>query len=764
MHNTRLKSLFLSVLFLVILSPRIAHSASKPTDTSLADTTITVDKVQVTAIKQGKVLREEALAASIVGSQMIRRGGVNALKNLSQAVPNLHIPDYGSRMTSSIYVRGLGARIDQPVMGLNVDNVPMMNKNTFDMELADAERIEVLRGPQSTLYGRNTMGGVINVYTLSPMLYQGTRLSTEYSSGNSYRFRASTYHKLADDLAISIAGFYNHEGGFFTNNFTGEKCDWERMGGGRWKTQWRLNKHWSIDNTLSITSLNQGGYPYAYMGEDKTNAEGEVIIRHGEIAYNNPCGYRRTTLTDGITLRYDGDKVSVSSITSYLYSDDRMLLDQDFTPEDYFTMRQSSTEHALTEDIVIRSRHAGKYQWLAGIFGFYRNLKLSAPVYFKRTGIQRMIIDNANRNGMGIHYAWDEGVAPQWELPLYSDFRNPSFGGAIYHESRLRLGRWSLTAGVRIDTEHTQLKYHSQASLPYHLTFNDKTFDNVAEVNDRNQFSHTYTEVLPKFSTMYHFDTQRNLYLSIARGYKAGGFNTQIFSDILQQKLMNLMASGSTFKDTDIMSYKPEYSWNYEFGGHFMCMEGVIRGDFALFYLDIKDQQLTVFPPGKGTGRMMKNAGKSRSYGAEVALRIAPWRSLDVNVTYGYTNAKFKDFDDGKHNHKGNYVPYSPQHTLSANVEWTHPTGVSWLGDVILQGGVQATGKVFWNEANTLHQPFYALWNAAVGVEHRHYSLMIWGRNLTDTSHDVFYFMSMGNEFVQRGRPRTFGITLNINI
>ena len=123
-----------------------------------ADTVIVVDNVQVTAIKQGLVLRSEPVAATIVGSRAIERQHVDALKNLSQYVPNFHAPDYGSRMTSSIYVRGLGARIDQPVVGLNIDNVPVLNKNNFDTEIADAERIEVLRGPQSTLYGRNTMG------------------------------------------------------------------------------------------------------------------------------------------------------------------------------------------------------------------------------------------------------------------------------------------------------------------------------------------------------------------------------------------------------------------------------------------------------------------------------------------------------------------------------------------------------------------------------------------------------------------------------
>ena len=113
----------------------------------------------------GTYARNRPVRASVVGRETIERRGVTAIKELSQLVPNFHIPDYGSRMTPSVYVRGLGARIDQPVMGLNVDNVPYLSKDDYDFDLADIERVEVLRGPQSTLYGRNTMGGVMNIYT-----------------------------------------------------------------------------------------------------------------------------------------------------------------------------------------------------------------------------------------------------------------------------------------------------------------------------------------------------------------------------------------------------------------------------------------------------------------------------------------------------------------------------------------------------------------------------------------------------------------------
>ena len=395
-------------------------------------------------------------------------------------------------------------------------------------------------------------------------------------------------------------------------------------------------------------------------------------------------------------------------------------------------------------------------------FGFYRHGVMEAPVHFKRTGIEELIVKNANEH-LGAIWNEEYSISAD-ELPLYSDFRMPVYGGAVYHESNLRLGRWRLTAGIRFDVEHTSLAYHSRTDMDYFVSKEGGApAPKRISIDEGNRIAHTYCEVLPKVSLLYAFDEVRNLYISVAKGYKAGGFNTQMFSDILSEKLKWRMA-GSQYDEADLMSYEPEYSWNYELGGHFSCMDGAVRGDFAVFYIDVRDQQLTIFPEGQSTGRMMTNAGRTRSVGAEAALQFAPWRSLEINTAYGYTDARFVRYDNGIEDFKDNRIPYAPQHTLSAQAAWTLPTGVKWLGDVVLQAGVRCAGRIWWNEENTLSQPFYALADASVRFEHKHYSLDIWGRNLGGARYDVFYFKSIGNEFVQRGRPRTFGITLNINI
>ncbi len=532
---------------------------------------MTVERVQVTAIKQGLVLRHQPVAASVVGRERIERQGIRSLKDAASLVPNFHMPDYGSRMTSSLYVRGLGARIDQPVVGLNVDNVPYMNKDAYDFDLADIERIEVLRGPQSTLYGRNTMGGVINIYTLSPLTYEGARIGMEYGSGNTWRVRASSYFRIAPDVGVSVAAHYGSSDGFYTNDFTGHKCDWERSGGGRFRVQWAVRDGLRIDNTLAFGDLRQGGYAYAFAG--RTTDEplpGEYAPTPGRIAYNDPCSYRRTTLSDGFTVRADLGGCSLSSITSYQYLDDEMVLDQDFLPLSYFTLTQARTEHALTEDVVVRSRDDGVYRWLAGAFGFVRHMRMEAPVTFLKDGIDNLILSHIRSEE--IRAWWGTPDSPTDEFLLDSRFRNPSWGAALYHESTLVLGRWRLAAGLRVDYEHGRLDYRSATASDYTTqTVSDGLiYPHRIAIDNDDALRLSFTEVLPRFSAQVRLGAERRstLYASVAKGYKAGGFNTQMFSDVLQQQMMKQMGIGTLGDVADIVTYKPEKSWNYELGSH----------------------------------------------------------------------------------------------------------------------------------------------------------------------------------------------------
>ena len=133
--------------------------------------------VVVSTAKEHASLRNQPLSSTSLGAGQLQEKGINGIKDLTANIPGLFIPNYGSRLTSSIYLRGVGSRIGTPAIGMYVDDIPLANMSSMDQDLSDADRIDVLRGPQGTLYGHNTIGGLIRVYTKNPMSYQGTDIT-----------------------------------------------------------------------------------------------------------------------------------------------------------------------------------------------------------------------------------------------------------------------------------------------------------------------------------------------------------------------------------------------------------------------------------------------------------------------------------------------------------------------------------------------------------------------------------------------------------
>ena len=742
---------------------------AKATDNeSKVDTLISVDKVQITAIKQGSELRREAVAASILSGRTLEMRGVSAVKEVMTDIPNLFMPDYGSRTTSSIYVRGMGTRIDQPVVGMNIDNVPLADKNLYDTELPDIERIEFLRGPQATLYGRNTMGGVINVYTLSPLTYQGVRLRADYGSRNAFRVAASSYNKLGEKFGFSVSAQYFRHDGYWRNLYDNSLCDKENSGNFRTKFQYREGAL-SIDNTLAFSIVEQGGYPYEYIGSPNPDKHREELV--GKICYNEPCTYGRIALNDGLSIRYEFEKFSLASLTSYQYMNDRMHIDNDFLPEYYFTLEQRKQQHQIAEDFVLRSKEEGRYRWLAGVYGFFKRENMQAPVTFGPTGIERLILDNINNNS-------DDDGDLRWgdldgngsdKLLLDSNFTTQNSGIAAYHRSELHLGRWRLALGLRLDYELVQMLYRTTTDTCRSF-FPDDTSKEPYTIHTKIDYSDIlsrgFFEFLPSFSASVDLDAKgRNmLYLSASKGYKAGGYNTQMFSEVLQRKLKNSMGLSQNIDVDQLCAYDPEHSYNLELGGHFGTKDGVFTADASLFYIECVDQQLTIFPNEDSTGRMMTNAGRTRSFGAEVSATARLAKTLVLSGSYGYTNAKFKKFVSGGVNYAGNFIPYAPKNSLSLRLMQTVPFRSQWIDRMVLSVGATGAGRIYWNEANDVSQPFYALLEGSVRFEGEKWAVDLWCKNATNTKYSVFYFESMGNRFVQRGRQMTGGVRVMINI
>lgn len=789
------------------------------------DTTRVIDIEEVIVIatpKENNRLRQQPLSATSFSQGDMRNNSVTSVKSLSGLVPNLFIPDYGSKLTTSVYVRGIGSRINTPAVGLYVDNIPFIDKSAFDFNYSDIERIDVLRGPQGTLYGRNTMGGLIRVFTKSPFSYQGTDISLGAATYNNYKASVNHYHRISDNFAFSAGAFYEHEGGFFENVArNNEKIDKGDEVGGRMRAIWLPKDNLKLDFTVNYEYSNQGGYPYQLVNISENDIYYQDLKGDlGKVAYNNECGYMRHLLNGGLNLEHQADNFILSSVTGFQYLKDEMNLDQDFTRKNVYTMSQRQNSKTISEEIVLKSKPGRRWQWTTGVSGFYQWLDTEGPVTFHEDGVNWLnntINSNANK------YMPEIPMGPTMSMKMvFSDvingntlnipgyFKTPVFNTAIFHQSTFNdlfgAEGLSFTVGLRMDYENLKMNYNSGVNYTHTYSLSGDMGSRKITMIPETEFSqnvkyegdlgHDYIQLLPKFAIQYDFNNNNNIYATVSKGYRSGGYNIQMFSDILQndmksnnmsdvakktietldkmpagmiseemkQKIIGMMNGMAQKVETDVKSttlYKPEYSWNYEIGSHMTMFDGRLQADVAAFYMDTHDQQISRFA-ASGLGRITVNAGKSRSIGGELALKAQITDAFSLNGNYGYTHATFTDYVvSDEVNYNGNYVPFVPQHTFNIGGQYIfRMKSGAWLDNIMLNANYKGAGRVYWTEQNNAYQNLYGTLNGRISLNKGNGQIGIWINNALNTKYQAFYFESMNRGFAQMGRPMQIGVDL----
>lgn len=728
---------------------------------------VALPDIEVSVSRTQSAVNRQPSSVSVMDSKLIEETHAVTPKDISILAPNIYMPDYGSAMTSSIYIRGLGSRINEPVLGMVVDGVPLLDKNMYDHTIQDIKRIELLTGPQGSLYGRNSPGGVMEIRTIQPLdlTTQLIRGEAGYGSANQVNANASVYRPENSSFGWGIAAHYRRTDGFYTNTCNGKIIDGGQQAGGRIVLDGNPGKAWRLTGTVYADWIKQGAFPYA-------------AAETGVIAYNAPAGYERLAILPSIKAIYEKNNYHLSLVASYQMLRDNMLMDQDYTTGDIFTLNQKQQQHNATLDALlsvklqINNNKLQIYEWQVGLSSFAKTNRMSAPVTFMRQGIEELILGNANR-GIQTVFPEDSIEISNQTLPINSDFGLYNAGFAVYHQSHLQLNKWHIRAGIRLDYEYTRMDYLSTADLNYRFTM---IMSELAPIQTRIEGTNRahYFQVLPRLAISYEHDWV-TAYAYAAKGYKAGGYNPQIFSTITQNQVMTDMAADMglhldmadpRFLDIAITRYKPEKDWTFELGAHFTPAEG-LKIDVDAFHIQCFDQQVTIFPNGKTTGRMMANAARSRVWGVETTLHYrwnkGKWHGI-ADASYGFTDAQFIDFNDGMGDYAGNYIPYAPQHTLHGLVMAQYKIDKKWLEAFSFSARVNVVGPVYWNEQNDCKQDMYALLGANVSLYWKYIQLQIWAKNLTGTQYNVFYFRSMGNDFLQKGKPRELGITLKFEI
>jgi iron complex outermembrane receptor protein len=688
----------------------------------LAEANKQLGEVMVTAQKRDENPQRVPFSISALSSRQVQEYRLWNSRDITGIVPNLYSADPGdNRNLTSI--RGITTTSYDPAVATYIDGVNQFGLDTYMAELLDIERIEVLRGPQGTLYGRNAMGGVINIITRQPTNQTSGFAELSYGNYGQQRYSAGIRTPLIKDkLFLGASGLFRKQEGFYTNLFNNTDFDRQHVTMGNYYLKYLANDR--LNFTLNVkhnANRNNGTFPIVSSPE-------EAFADPFKLNQNSVGKMIDNTTNSSLSVNYAARAFNFSSQTAYQsnYRYYNQPIDGDFSPidgvsivnnfgSDWNKVRVGTQEFRFASS----ARAQSAFNWIAGAYGFY----------------------NDNPVKQGTHFGQDAEMvgAPFPNFTSININNGTSYGLAFYGQGTYRIRpKLDLTAGLRYDYERRKQSIRGEfqpdgeaaiVSLP----------DTTAKVG--------FKAFSPKFSLSYHLAENNTIYATYSRGFRAGGL-TQLSSDPSQPPLY---------------AYQPEYSNNFEFGLKNTFLDKRLRLNLAGFYTNVTDAQIPTLVLPEAI-IITRNAGKLISKGAELELSATPAKGLEVAYNLGYTKAEYTHLalalNGGQVTLNGSRQIFTPDVTSMLAVQYTYKLGSSQKLRLIARGEWRYLGNQYFDLANQLEQEAYSLLNARVGLSSRRWELFLWGRNLEDKKY-IDYAYNFGA--ARLGNPRTYGISVRAN-
>jgi iron complex outermembrane receptor protein len=693
-------------------------------DLQLTDASKQLDEVIVTAEKKEENVQAIPSSISALNAKNINDYRLWNSKDLTAIVPNLYSanPGDGRNITS---VRGITSSSYDPAVTTYIDGVNQFTLDTYVPQLFDVERIEVLRGPQGTLYGRNAMGGVVNIITKQPT--DKTSGFLEINAGNYGERRytgAIRTPVIRDKLFFGASFLYEGLDGYYMNEYDDSKFDKQHGIGGNYYLKYLVNDRWSV--TFNVKHLANRNYGSFSLSPDKDAAFADPF----KVNQNAVAKLVDNTFNTSLTANYTGPHFNFSSQTSYQsnYRYYASPIDGDFSPADAITIINNygnkwNNIKVVTEELRFTSpaSSASRLKWTAGSYLFYQNVP----------------------NKQATHFGKDAALvgSPDSNYAVINTTKARSAGAALYAQSEYAITKKiSFIFGARYDYQHSKEdvlgEYQPDASpVPVFETQPDTSADV------------SYSAFSPKLSVSYHPLISTNLFATYSRGYRTGGL-TQLGADPSQPPLY---------------AYKPEYSNNFELGIKNTFLEKRARANISFFYTTITDAQVpTLVLPAAIT--ITKNAGSLTSKGMDAEVTATVLKGLEATYNFGYTDAKYTKLKLSQNGSEtdlsGNRQIFTPDITSLLALQYSISLIPNKL-QLIIRGEWTYLGKQYFDLANSIRQSPYNLLNARLGLKIKYAELYFWERNIGNIK-----YIAYGYDFgaVHLGNPKIFGFTFRASM
>ena len=688
-------------------------------DFQLQNSLIQLEAVTVTAEKREELLQNIPASVTSISARQVEELRLWNSKDLTAVVPNLYSGNSGDGRNVTA-IRGITTTSYDPAVATYIDGVNQFSLDTYIPQLADVERIEILRGPQGTLYGRNTMGGVINIITKQPTNSTNGFAEVNIGNYNQQRYSAGIRTALVKNkLFFSASGVFSKRNGYYNNQFNNTSFDKQNELSGNYYLKYLPAAKWAVTiNVKHQHNKNDGAFPLV-------NGVDEAFNSPFQLNQNAVARMLDNTLNASLSVNHAGDKINFSSQLAW-QNNHRYYnapLDGDFSPLNIVTVindygNKWNNVKVVTHEMKFSSpaNKSSQLSYTAGTYFFHQN----------------------NPAKQATHFGKDAGVygVPDTDFSTINTTTGKNTGIALYGQiNYLITKKLSVIAGLRYDYENKKLMVQGE----YQKDGQD-AFVTVADTSGTVHFS----AVSPKLGVQYQLAGNSNLFANYSRGFRTGGL-TQLSSDPSQPPLY---------------PYKPEYSSNIEVGIKNNFLNDKLRLNVTLFVTRVNNAQVpTLVLPDAIT--VTKNTGELNSKGAEIELLYKPVKGLQVEYSAGYTNAKYKSLkvsSNGNNvNLDGKKQIFTPDVTSMLALQYSYVVSTKHQVRLVARGEWYYLGRRYFDLANTIQQPSYNLLNTRAGISCKHLEVFFWARNITNKKY-IEYAYDFGA--VHLGSPGTYGITI----
>ncbi len=672
--------------------------------------TVTVNKIE-------EDLVDVPQSVSVVGESLIDERGIKNIFDLVEGIPNVELSP-ATPARPLINIRGLNTSNftnNNPIV-IYYDGIPYSDSYGFDLSLANAERIEVLRGPQGTLYGKDAIGGVINVVTKEPTNHWTTKAGLEYGSLNYRELMVDTSGALVEDtLFLSLSGQYRADDGWITNNFPGNERDANKF------DDRRLNATLTYQPTdafrAKLVYTNDHSDSFGFDGYGILGGTGEFSDFSREdvedVSYEFETREEIRVNSQAFQASYDFDRFTLNSVTTRRVQKMEALYDLDggdnpaLANEFQFDNQDRET---WTQELTLRSNAGEDLKYVAGVY---------LDTEERQQGPYGQEFFGTNFNADSVTDSETSAI----------------FGQVIYPLS----DQLDLTLGARyqsIDKEIDMDFIVENMPLPPDFTtfFDGVVFSLEAEKD--------WTKFLPRAALNYKLDETSSVYGSYSVGYMPGGFN--------------FFATGGSEDDN---SFEPQVSTNFEVG-YKRQIEDLSVGA-AVFYMDIED--IHVFRTDEFGNFFTDNARAAHSMGVEVEVAYQVTDALELSASAGLIEAEYDDYDAGLYTYDGETIEQTPDYTLNFAAAYYHPS--RWYA----RADLDVTGATAYYDSGRPDpetafptRGAYSNLDTRVGYFFGNWEVYAFARNLTDEEYPTSY-RSANLGFgvfssVTFNDPRTWGV------